>query len=118
MSRRTDRVEDLLRSELSDLILRRVSDPRVRLASVNSIEVTPDLRNARVLLSVLGSDDQRQACLEGLRHARGFLRSQLARGLKHMKAIPELHFELDSGAEYSQHISSILDSLEIHDESS
>jgi len=118
MSRRTDRVEDLLRAELSDLILRRVNDPRVRLATVNSVEVSPDLRRARVQLSALGSDEDRQACLEGLQHASGFLRSQLARGLRHMKAIPELHFELDSGAEYSQHISSILDSLDIHDESS
>ena len=118
MSRRTDRVEDLLRAELSELILRRVNDPRVRLATVNSIEVSPDLRRARVLLSVLGSDEDRRACLDGLRHARGFLRSQLARNLRHMKAIPELHFELDTGAEYSQHISSILDSLEFHDESS
>jgi ribosome-binding factor A len=107
-----------LRAELSELILRRVNDPRVRLATVNSVEVSPDLKRARVLLSVLGSDEEREACLEGLRHARGFLRSQLARGLRHMKAIPELNFELDTGAEYSQHISSILDSLEFHDESS
>ena len=115
MSRRTHRVEDLLRAELSNLILRRMNDPRVRLASVSAVDVSPDLRRARVRLSALGSDRERQECLEALRHARGFLRSQLARGLRHMKTIPELIFELDEGPEYSQHISSILEELDIHE---
>ncbi len=115
MSRRTHRVEDLLRAELSSLILRRMNDPRVRLASISHVDVSPDLKRARVLLSALGSDRERQECLEALRHARGFLRTQLARGLRHMKSIPELLFELDEGPEYSQHISSILEDLDIHD---
>lgn len=115
MSRRTHRVEDLLRAELSTLILRRMNDPRVRLASISQVDVSPDLRRARVLLSALGSDRERQECLEALRHASGFLRSQLARGLRHMKSIPELLFELDQGPEYSQHISSILEDLDLHD---
>lgn len=115
MSRRTHRVEDLLRAELSSLILRRMNDPRVRLASISHVDVSPDLKRARVLLSALGSDSERQECLEALRHARGFLRTQLARGLRHMKSIPELLFELDEGPEYSQHISSILEDLDIHD---
>ena len=116
MSRRTHRVEDLLRSELSSLILRRMNDPRVRLASVSHVDVSPDLKRARVALSALGSKSERQACLDALRHARGFLRSQLARDLRHMKTIPELSFELDEGPEHSQHISSILEELNIHDE--
>ncbi len=115
MSRRTHRVEDLLRAELSSLILRRMNDPRVRLASVSHVDVSPDLRRARVLLSALGSDHERQECLAALQHASGFLRTQLARGLRHMKSIPELVFELDEGPEYSQHISSILEDLDTHD---
>lgn len=112
MSRRTDRVDDLLRTELSELILRRMNDPRVRLATVSSVHVSPDLRRAEVLLSVLGDDDERRReCLEALRHARGFLRTQLARKLRHMKNIPELVFELDHGAEQSQRISDILEEL-------
>lgn len=116
MSRRSQRVEDLLQAELSTLILRRMNDPRVRLASISGVEVTSDLKRARVLLSALGEDDQRQECLEALKHARGFLRSQLARGLRHMRTIPELVFELDERPEYSQHISSILEELHINDE--
>ena len=118
MSRRTQRVEDLLQAELSQLILRRMNDPRVRLASISGVEVSPDLKRARVMLSALGEEGQRQACLDALKHARGFLRSQLARNLRHMKTIPELVFELDTRPEYSQHISSILEELHLDDESS
>lgn len=118
MSRRGHRVEDLIRAELSSLILRRMNDPRVRLASVSGVDVSPDLRRARISISILGSEEEREQCLEALRNARGFLRSQLARNLRHMRNTPELAFELDQGAEYSQHMSSILEHLEPPDEPS
>ncbi|HSU83641.1 MAG TPA: 30S ribosome-binding factor RbfA [Thermoanaerobaculia bacterium] len=117
MSRRTDRVSDLLRAELSDLLLREIHDPRVKLASVTAVEVTPDLRRALVRISVLGDDAQRQETLEGLRHAKGFLRTELAHRLR-TRATPELVFELDRGAEHSQRISDILEGLHGRDESS
>ncbi len=117
MSRRTDRVSDLLRAELSDLLLREVHDPRVKLASVTEIAVTPDLRRAVVKVSVLGNDQQRQETIEGLRHARGFLRTELARRLR-LRSTPELVFELDRGAELSQQMSDLLESLHGRDESS
>jgi ribosome-binding factor A len=117
MSRRTDRVSDLLRAELSDLLLRDVHDPRVKLASVTGVDVTPDLRRAVVKISVLGDDKQRQETIEGLRHARGFLRTELAHRLR-LRATPELVFELDRGAEHSQQISDLLESLHGRDESS
>jgi ribosome-binding factor A len=117
MSRRTDRVSDLLRAELSDLLLREVHDPRVKLASVTEVDVTTDLKRAVVKVSVLGDDQQRQETIEGLRHARGFLRTELARRLR-LRATPELVFELDRGAEHSQKIADLLESLHGRDESS
>jgi ribosome-binding factor A len=117
MSRRTDRVSDLLRAELSDLLLREVHDPRVKLASVTSVEVTTDLRRAVVKISALGDDEQRQGTIEGLRHAKGFLRTELAHRLR-LRTTPELVFELDRGAEHSQRIADILESLHGPDESS
>jgi len=117
MSRRGDRVSDLLRAELSDLMLRSVHDPRVKLASVTQVEVSPDLRRASVKVSVLGDDTQRQEAIEGLRHARGFLRTELAHRLR-LRVTPELVFELDRGAEHSQQISDLLESLHGRDESS
>jgi ribosome-binding factor A len=117
MSRRSDRVSDVLRAELSDLLLRAVHDPRVKLASITQVDVTPDLRRAIVKVSVLGDDKQRLETVEGLRHARGFLRSELARRLR-LRVTPELVFELDRGAEQSQQISDLLESLHGRDESS
>ena len=117
MSRRTDRVSDLLRAELSDLLLREVHDPRVKLASVTEVQVTSDLHRAEVKISVLGDDKQRQETIEGLRHARGFLRTELARRLR-LRVTPELVFELDRGAEHSQRIADILENLHERDESS
>ncbi len=117
MSRRGARLSDLLRAELSDLLLRAVHDPRVKLASVTQVEVAPDLRRALVKVSVLGDDTQRLEAIEGLRHARGFLRTELAHRLR-LRVTPELVFELDRGAEHSQQISDLLESLHGRDESS
>lgn len=116
MSRRTERVDDLLRRELSDLIQRQVHDPRVRMATIVAVDVSPDLRHAVVKVSALGDDAQREACVEALRHAKGFLRSQLAGRHLRMRNLPELVFELDRGAEYSQQISDLLEKLHDDDE--
>jgi ribosome-binding factor A len=109
VSRRASQVGDLLRREISDIIFRRVHDPRVRLVTVSSVDVSPDLRHAVVRLSILGSDDDRHVCLEAIRHARGFIRSELAHRLRKMRAVPELRFQLDKGAEYSQRIEELLE---------
>lgn len=111
MSRRTQRVGDLLRAELSDLMIKRVRDPRVRMATVSRVEVSADLSYARVGVSVLGEEEEREDAVEALVHARGFLRSELARRLRHLRVIPELRFELDRGPEHSQRISDLLEEL-------
>jgi ribosome-binding factor A len=117
MSRRTDRVGDLLRQELSELILRQLADPRVRLTTVAAVAVSADLRHARVSVSVMGTEDERRSSLEALRHARGYLRHQLAQRLR-LRVIPELDFVLDRGAEHSRRIADILEEIRHDDESS
>ncbi len=117
MSRRTARVEDLLRSEISWLILREVRDPRVQMTSVSAVDISPDLRRAVVRLSVIGEEPERLACLEALRNARGFIRSRLANRLRNMRVLPELLFEIDRGAEHSQRISDLLEDLHEPDDS-
>ncbi len=110
MSRRTDRVADLVRAELADILRRDLSDPRLALATVAEVQVSPDLHLARVRVSVLGSDTEREQAIAALSHAAGFVRRQLGRRLK-LRATPELVFELDHGAEYSQQISDLLEDL-------
>lgn len=117
MTRRTDRVEDLLRTEISLLIMREVSDPRVHLATVSEVNVSPDLKHASVKVSVLGEDEERLHTLEALQHASGFIRSRLAKNLKRMRSIPQLTFELDRRAEHSQRISDLLETIHDQDKS-
>lgn len=116
MSRRTQRVGELLQAEISQLLLRSVHDPRVRMASVSAVAVSPDLRRAVVRVSVL-DEEHREESLAALRHAAGFLRRELAHRLRHMRVMPELIFEIDRGAEHSQRISDILEQLHDHDKS-
>ncbi len=117
MSRRTDRIEDQLRTEISDILRRELRDPRVGMASISDIHVTADLRHARVLVSVLGEEDSRNDSVEALRHASGFIRSRVAHRLRHLRVTPELAFELDRGPEHSQRIEQILEELHEGNES-
>jgi ribosome-binding factor A len=115
MTRRTERVGDQIRRELNDLLLREVRDPRVRLATVSRVEVSGDLHHARAAVSLLGSEQERDACLAALRGAAGFLRSKLGARLR-LRVTPELAFEIDRGPEASLKIAQILDDLEHHEE--
>jgi ribosome-binding factor A len=116
MTRRTERVGDQLVRELNDLLLREIRDPRVRLATVSRVEVSGDLQHARAKVSLLGSEQERAACLEALRGASGFLRSKLGSRLR-LRTTPELQFEIDRGPEHSMQIAQILDQLDRHEES-
>ena len=115
MSRRTERVSDQLVRELNDLLLREVRDPRARLATVSRAVVSADLHHARAFVSLLGSEDERAACLEALRGASGFLRSKLGQRLR-LRTTPELAFEIDRGPEHSLKIAEILEGLDHHEE--
>lgn len=115
MSQRTQRLGDLVRAELAVLLQREMRDPRVALATITGVEVTTDLRYARVRVSALGDEPKRLETVAALEHAKGFLRRALAQRLD-LRVTPELRFELDRGAEHSQHISDLLDSLAATDD--
>ena len=115
MSQRTDRVEDLLRSELASIIQREMRDPRVALTTVSGVTVSRDLSHATVRISVLGDDDKREQSLLALNRAKGYLRTLLSRRVR-LRTVPELELELDRGAEHSQRISEILEELDVDPE--
>lgn len=113
MSHRIEKIEDLIRSELSRIIQQEMRDPRVGLATVSRVQLTNDLAHAKIAVSVLGDDETtREQTVATLASARGFLRSQLARVLR-IRTVPELTFSLDRGAEHSQRISDLLESLHV-----
>jgi ribosome-binding factor A len=94
---RTQRVSDHLQRELATLIQREVRDPRVGMVSVTGVDVSRDLRHARVYYTVMGSDSSEDAkeSTEALNRAAGFLRSQLSRD-SNMRSVPQLRFYFDS----------------------
>ena len=110
MSQRTDQVADQIRCELAELLMREVRDPRVALATVSRVQVSRDLGHARIWISVLGEEADRQLTMEGIEHAKGFLRTQIGRRLR-LRVTPELAFELDRGAEYLQDMTELLATL-------
>ena len=110
--RRNVRVAELLREELSMLIQRQVKDPRVSgLVTITQVEPSPDLRHARVFVSVLASPEERQAVLVGLQAASGFLQRELRQRLE-LKRIPNLTFYPDESLERGAHLLEVMRRLE------
>ncbi|HEV2756699.1 MAG TPA: 30S ribosome-binding factor RbfA [Actinomycetota bacterium] len=112
MSQRTERVQKLARQVLGDAI-QSLKDPRVGFATVTAVRITPDLRHARVLISVLGDADAQKESMAGLESAKPVLRAELGRQMR-MKYLPDLVFELDEGAAEAEKIEGLL--RRIHDE--
>ncbi len=96
--KRSQRVGHLLREELSDIIINRVKDPRLGFLTVTDVEVTQDLKLARVYVSTL-KDEERDAALEILTAAKSYIRSELGKRVR-MKSIPALEFRFDESARY------------------
>jgi len=109
--RRIDRIEEQLRIELSEIIEREIQDPRIGLVTVTRIKVSPDLRHARVFVTVLGAEDQRKKTIEGLRSAASYTRRSLSKRLHHLKRIPELTFDYDDSVEKGIRIEELLDQI-------
>lgn len=108
MTRRIERVNELLREELGRLILLELRDPRVsRLISVTGVATSPDLRHATVYVSILGDDAARAGALTALRQAAGFLRRRLS-GKVALRVIPELDFRFDPAVEAGARIDELL----------
>lgn len=111
MSRRTERVNELLRDELSDLLLREVRDPRLGgLISITRVEVTPDLCNARVYVSVMQEPEERTAAVRALNAAAAFLHRELKQRLQ-MRRVPFLVFKLDTSIEEGAAVLAHLDEI-------
>lgn len=108
-TRRTIRVDELLKQELAGLI-RDMKDPRVGFTTVMDVRTSPDLRHARVYVSVLGDEEDKQETLAVLRGARGYLRGRLGRDVT-LKYLPELHFELDRTLEQAARIDALLEDV-------
>lgn len=105
--RRADRVADQVRAAIAELLLRGLKDPRIGMVTLTAVEMTDDLRHARVYFSVLGDAATRERSLLGLRSAAGFIRREIGRRLR-LRFAPEIVFHLDPGPERAQRLAALL----------
>jgi ribosome-binding factor A len=111
MSQRTERVDELLRQEIGALLSKEVADPRIGFATITDVETAPDLRHAKVWVSVIGQKGDRDETLRALNAAMPFIRHELGKRLR-IKRIPALHVHLDDSAERGTRVLHLLDELE------
>ena len=108
---RQEKLGELFALELSDLLRTRVKDPRVGFASITHVEVSGDLRHAKIFVSVMGSPEEQVATIRTLKHAAGFLRHELA-GRITLRYMPELAFKLDNSIAEGAYVLELIQQLE------
>lgn len=112
MSRRIERVNELLREEISEILRREARDPRLEaMWSITEVDTSQDLRHAKVHVSVLGSDEEFDGAMKALGSARPFLQRHLRQRLPDLRLIPELSFHRDTSIQRGAHLSEILNEL-------
>lgn len=109
--KRLDRVNQLIKEEISLILQRELKDPRLGFVSVTDVETSKDLRQAKVYVSVLGGDEQWKASMAALTSARGFVRNWLRQHLD-LRVTPELEFRPDRSMEHAARIQALLRNLD------
>ena len=107
---RSHRVGDLIQQEVSALLLRGLKDPRIGFVTLTAVEVTTDLRHARIYFTVLGDEKAREENSRGLNSAIPFIRRELGKHLR-LRFVPELTFQYDTSLEYGNRIDALLRDL-------
>lgn len=110
MTMRSNRVGEQMKKELGDIISLKLKDPRIGFVTVTDVEVTGDLQQATVFISVLGDETQRENTLKGLAKAKGFIRSEIGSRIR-LRKTPDLVFEFDESIDYGNRIETLLRSV-------
>ncbi len=110
--KRAERVSDQMKQEIADILMRKIKDPRIGFVTITDVEVTDDLKNAKVFVSIYGGDKEKT--LAGLRSASAFIRAELGKRMR-LKFVPELLFRFDSTVEQGAHIMELLRDIERED---
>ena len=104
---RVEKIQELIKQEASEIIMRELKDPRIGFVTVTEVDVSSDLRNAKLYLIILGSDKQIEDTWKGLNSSLGFIRRELAHRIR-LKFITEIKFLMDTSLQYSAHIQELL----------
>ncbi|MBE3587097.1 MAG: 30S ribosome-binding factor RbfA [Thermoanaerobacteraceae bacterium] len=94
MAHRPERLGEIIKEEVSQMLRDELKDPRIGFVTITGVEVSTDLRHARIFVSVYGSDEEQKASMEALNRAQGYVRSELGRRIR-LRHTPEITFKLD-----------------------
>jgi ribosome-binding factor A len=108
---RIERVAELIKEEVSEILRGDVSDPRIGFISITHVDVSPDLENARIFVSILGNEEKKNESMHGLRSATSFIRGKLGHLLE-TRVVPELRFVRDDSLEKGSRVLGIISKLE------
>lgn len=111
MRLRPERVQEALRQEISLIVQTEIKDPRLGFITITKVDLTKDLRYARVYFSVLGKNADKNKALKGLNSAKGYIKGLVADRIK-LRFMPEISFKIDDTLEHTQHIYELLNRME------
>ena len=109
-SQRPGRVQEAIRQEISNIVHKEMRDPRIGFITITKVDLTKDLRYARIYFSILGENKEKKLALSGLNNAKGYIKGLLADRIK-LRFMPEIAFAIDESMEYAKHIYDILDQI-------
>jgi|SRR5699024_1522006 len=107
---RANRVAEQMKKEVGEIVTQEIKDPRVGFVTVTDVELTNDLQQATVYISVLGKEEEKEETLAGLAKAKGFVRSEVGKRIR-LRKTPEIEFKFDEAHEYGNRIDEILRDL-------
>lgn len=108
---RKERVEELIREEVSQILRQRVSDPRIGFVSITGVEMSPDLKNASIYVSIFSEESKKVEAMDGLHAATGFIRRELGQMLE-LRSTPQIRFVRDDSLERGSRILNVMQRLE------
>ncbi len=108
---RIEKLQELIKQEVSKMLLYDIKDPRIGFVTVTEVEMTGDLREATIYVSIMGNDEQIKSSMEGLNSALGFIRREIGKRIR-LRFTPEISFAPDKSLDYSEHIQKILLQIE------
>ena len=104
---RIEKLQELIKQEMSKMLLNDLKDPRIGFVTVTGVEMTGDLRAAKIFVSIMGGTDQVKSSLDGLNSALGFIRREIGQRIR-LRFTPEISFALDTSLNYGEHIQKLL----------
>ena len=104
---RIEKLQELIKQEMGKMLLKELKDPRIGFVTVTGVEMTGDLREAKIYVSVMGGEEKVKSSLEGLNSALGFVRMEIGQRIR-LRFTPEISFALDTSLDYGDHIQKLL----------